>query len=118
MRQSVEIPGEEAERLELWLKQLNAGDPPDHTPPWFSGRYRHACPNARIARHTGKPVSTAIDLKERYETPESAGIGSRRDIAIIFREGTCKWCKQTARSEDGLVVFVSHRPPLDGRVAR
>ncbi len=125
-----------AEALQGWLDGQNALQPPLYDPPWFAGRYRHTCP-VRADR------STALDLKERYVTLQELidreevdgwefdysgadevdvelGIEdtSPRSVAIIYREGRCKFCGQEARSSVGKVVNVADRPPLEGRVAR
>ena len=136
-RWAVDVPREVREALTGYLASLNSSDPPTYDPPWFMGRYRHTCPERRER-------STALDLKERYVTIQDAidesnerlakasgglagpatfgGPGFEpedRDLfAIVFREGKCKWCGQTARSSEGRVVAVSERPPMFGRVAR
>lgn len=118
------VPLEVQRCLEGWLAALNAEEPALYDPPWFAGRYRHTCP-----RRGGR--STALDLKERYVTLGEVLDGGKVPIpalplhdiddaayAIIYNEGRCKWCGQTARTTQGHIVLVAERPPLTGRVAR
>ena len=119
--------------LEGWLTHLNESEPALYDVPWFAGRYRHTC-SARGDR------STALDLKERYVTIADAlrflneqlqsvrpqvrwGVGGPgfedpEAYAIVFKEGKCRWCGDTARSHEGRVVATADRPPMTGRVAR
>lgn len=112
-----------AQGLQAGLDALNAKDPTDFDPPTFLANPRHPCSGHRIAKSTGRPVSTAIDLKERYVVGwEEDGspvmeVGDAK-IAIIYREGKCLKCGYTARSSKGKIVKVAERPPLMGRVAR
>lgn len=112
------------DELERGLQRLNEEDPPDYSPSPFLGIYRHPCMKARIAKKTGRPVSTAIDLKEVYATRWGGEDGTVPEIhaedetAILFRYGTCKQCGQTARSPYGRFVLTAERPPVYGRVAR
>ncbi len=111
------------EELIAGLDALNASSPADFSPPPFLASYRHLCMGTLLARRTGRGVSEALDLKERYVTswapdgtPREAEEGA--ELAIIYREGTCRKCKLTARSAAGQVVRCSERSPLHGRVAR
>lgn len=108
-----EVPLDVCDSLQEYLDARNDEDPPTHIAPWFSGLYRHKCPKARVSVNLGsKSASTPIDLKERYVTDESG------TWAIIYREGKCKLCGETARSKDGCLVETVKRPPISGRVAR
>lgn len=107
--------------LDAWLQGLNESDPPDFDVPWMLHNFRHACPEARGAKVTGKPISTALECKERYVRlgDVSGAFGGLGDSwAIVFREGSCALCKATGRSLRGHVVNTVARPPLEGRVAR
>lgn len=111
------------EELQAGLDLLNLDDPPTYKPSALLAIYRHPCTEARIAKRTGKPVSTAIDLKEAYITRWGAsGQGGEYDatdeLAILFRYGSCKHCGQTARSPKGRIVRTADRPPVMGRVSR
>ena len=112
-----------AQMLQAGLDALNERSPTDFDPPTFLANPRHPCNGHRIAKSTGRPVSTAIDLKERYVVGWEAD-GSPvtetgvAEWAIIYREGKCLKCGYTARSSQGKVVRVVERPPLMGRVAR
>lgn len=115
-----------AQQLQNGLDLLNAEVPAQHVAPNFLGNFRHLCMKARQAQTTGKGVSTAITLKERYV------VGWDNDIplyvmaitttdnthAILYREGRCGKCKDIARSDVGRVVLIKDRPPMEGRVAR
>ena len=108
-----EVPSEVARGLQSLLDQINIETPADHDAPWFSRVYRHACMKARQSKQlAGKGVSTAIDLKERYISSDD------ETFAILFKEGTCKRCHETARSARGCCIEVGKRPSLEGRVAR
>jgi len=115
------------ERLQAGLDALNEAYPPAYSAGTHGANFRHPCLKARQAKMTGKGVSTAIDLKERYVT--SWEYHDVRDLvpveneegaeyAILYREGTCKHCRETARSKVGRVVETATRPPLFGRVSR
>lgn len=109
------------EELQAGLDSLNASDPPLYWPSALLAIYRHPCPESRIAKRTGRPVSTAIDLKEMYATEwVAAGWRASADdeLAILFRQGQCKACKQVARSRKGRIVKTADRPPVMGRVSR
>lgn len=88
--------------------------------------FRHPCSKSRIAKHTGRATSAAIPLAERYVTLREVLIVPDEDLdvewldqfALIFREGTCGRCGQTARSKVGRIVATAERPPLEGRVSR
>jgi hypothetical protein len=109
------------EDLQAGLDQLNESSPPVYDPNPLLAIYRHPCSEARVARRTGRPVSTAIDLKEIYVTrwvdgrPES---DPNDEFALLFRQGICKHCMQPARSRKGRLVLVADRPPVLGRVGR
>lgn len=109
------------EELQAGLEQLNALDPPAYYAAPLLANFRHGCTKARIARRTGRAVSTAIDLKEVYVTrwvegrPES---DPADEHALLYRQGTCKHCGQLARSRTGRIVLTADRPPMFGRVAR
>jgi hypothetical protein len=125
-----------AQVLQAGLDTLNALVPPQHIAPNFLGNFRHLCMAARQAKMTGKGVSTAITLKEKYivgwevsEVTDGTGFVVDRHIfahtdtpgsthAIIYREGKCVKCKDIARSDVGRVVLIADRPPVEGRVAR
>lgn len=119
--------------LQRFLDDLNLSDPPTFEVPWTSSVFRHPCPESRIAKHTGKPTSTALQLHERYVTIEelmdSGGVTDSEmtgiirsavggDVAIVYREGRCTRCGSTARTKIGRIVAPSERPPLEGRVGR
>lgn len=107
--------------LQAGLDKLNADDPPDYWPSALLANFRHPCMKARIAKRTGRPVSTAIDLKEVYLTrwEESVPLIDPDDeFAMIYRQGTCKSCGQVARSKTGRFVRTAERPPVYGRVSR
>ena len=57
-----------AATLQAGLDAMNAEDPPAYDAPYFLGNYRHPCLGHRIAQKSGKAVSTAVQLKERYVT--------------------------------------------------
>jgi predicted Zn-ribbon and HTH transcriptional regulator len=100
--------------LMAMLAKLNTDEPPDHTPPPFLGSFRHRCPAQRN-------VSKPIDLREKYLYPSTemaATTNSTTPAALIYREGKCKKCGQTARSTSGTVTNPDSRPPIEGRVAR
>lgn len=100
---------EQAHRLD----SLNEADPATYEVPHFLGLYRHLCA-ARDNR------STAMELKEQYVASpiySHEGVPAGR-FGFIFREGQCRACGQTARSETGRLVDGWQRPPLTGRVAR
>jgi hypothetical protein len=68
-----------------------------------------------------------LSLVERYVTlREVLIVPDKEDLdvewldsfAIIYREGTCSRCGQTARSKVGRIVATAERPPLEGRVSR
>lgn len=114
-----------------WLGRRNEADPPVFDVPWMLANFRHACPEARISRSTGKPASTALDCAEKYVTltqvlTEMPYPGAELDHlapegdrwAIVYREGRCARCGALGRSKVGHVVSTADRPPLEGRVAR
>ena len=113
---------ETRQELQLGLDELNAAHPPEYWPSPLLAIYRHPCMGARIAKKTGRAVSTAIDLKEIYVTRWLEGFTPLADtddtIAMLYREGTCRACGQTARSPKGRFVLTAERPPVLGRVAR
>jgi hypothetical protein len=91
------------------LAVLNTEDPPTVDVPHFIGVYRHQC----VARdHRSLP----IELKERYVVspiyPVQAVPAGR--FGFIYREGRCRACGQTARSNSGHLVDARERPPLTG----
>jgi hypothetical protein len=122
------IPASVVALLQAHLDGLNKQTPPDYDPPWTSAVFRHPCRKSRVAKHTGRPTSAAIPLTERYLTLREVVItdGDGEDpasdfidqFAIIFREGVCGRCGQTARSSVGRIVATAERPPLEGRVSR
>lgn len=121
------------------LLSQSAGHAPTYTVPHFLGLYRHLCP-----RREGR--STALDLRERYATSPAYDVyiadGQALAVAesegpppvwatgathtqvpagrfgFIYRQGTCRGCGQTARSNEGRLVDGWERPPIQGRVAR
>lgn len=101
-----------AEELQRVLDSINVQSPVDNDAPVVLALPRHGCPKARQARSAGRAVSSAIRLKEVYLAHQD-GVH-----ALIYREGQCPKCHQTARSKRGRVVLVVDRPPLEGRVAR
>lgn len=111
------------EELQAGLDKMNEADPPDYWPSPLLAIYRHPCMKARVAKRTGRAVSTAIDLREAYVTRWVAD-GTVPDVdlsdetAMLFRHGSCKHCGQTARSRKGRFVLTAERPPVMGRVAR
>lgn len=114
-----------ATELQAGLDRLNALDPPTYRPTALGANFRHLCTKARQAKLTGKGVSTAITLKERYVTGWLIGddeieplTDPDAEVAILYREGTCKSCREVARSPQGRVVLTAERPPLEGRVSR
>lgn len=116
------VDGVVAVALQVGLDMLNAQDPPAFDAPYFLGNFRHPCMGHRIAKKSGKPVSTAVQLKERYVTewredgsPVYEGDGA---TAILYKEGTCPNCKGRVRSKAGRVVLTAERPPVYGRVSR
>lgn len=114
------IPEDISRALQDHLDALNAENPPDIQVPPFLANTRHSCKKARQSAHAGKGVSTAMQLKERYVTlaslrPEAEG---GDEYAILYREGRCKKCGTTARSEQGRTVLTAERPPIEGRVGR
>lgn len=95
------------------LLALNETDPPTFVVPHFLGLFRHACP-AQNER------SIAIELKERWlPSPifQDENVPAGR-FGYIYREGRCRACGQSARSEVGRLVDSRERPPITGRVAR
>ena len=124
-------PSAVAAALQGYLDDLNAQDPADHDSPWTSSVYRHPCPASRVGRKIGRATSTAIGLHERYVTVEAASsfteggelpagvrLGDLDAWALIYREGRCPRCGQTARSSVGRIVSTAERPPLVGRLGR
>jgi len=95
----MDCPAETADALRSLLSDQ---DPPDMVVPPVLANVRHEC---------GEGRQRALPLRERYEYSED------REWAILWREGTCRRCGMTMRSE-GRIVRVSERPPLTGRVAR
>jgi hypothetical protein len=93
------------------LDTLNELQPADYDAPVVLILFRHGCPKARQAKAAGKAVSVAIRLKEMYLPIDELH-------ALLYREGSCPKCGQTARSKRGRVVLIAERPPLEGRVAR
>ncbi len=95
------------------LGAINAADPPSFLVPPYIALYRHLCPARRMR-------STALELKEIYVAspiyPEH-GVESGR-FGYIWREGRCRGCGQSARSDVGRLVDGWQRPPISGRVAR
>lgn len=107
-----EVPTDVAAELQTLLDKINLDIPANHDAPWFSRVFRHSCTAARQSKLAGKGVSTAIDLKERY-------IPTHDDrYAILYKEGKCKRCNETARSARGCCIEIAKRPSLEGRVAR
>jgi transposase InsO family protein len=111
--------------LQHGLDMYNEENPPAFSPPPLLANYRHLCTKARQAKATGKGVSTAIDLKEKYVFGWSMEGDTIKPIlegdgewAIVYREGSCKSCKLVARSKSGRIVRTDERPPAQGRVAR
>jgi hypothetical protein len=98
--------------LQAQLDAINAESPAKHNVPFFLASYRHACVSARQSAQAGKGVSTNIDCPEKYLESDDG------THAIIYREGTCKRCRERARSTRGRVVLTSERPPAQGRVTR
>lgn len=94
-----------------FLDELNANNRPNYSAPNFLGLFRHLC-SARNNK------STAIELHEYYITSPiypDAGVPAGR-FGFIYREGRCRGCGHSARSEIGRLVDAHHRPPLTGRV--
>lgn len=120
------VPDEVAQQLQEGLDALNEQDPARYHPMPVGANFRHMCEKARQAKHTGKGVSTAIDLKERYVTGWETTDGNvvpaenadTAEYAILYREGRCKSCKELARSKEGRIVRTADRPPVLGRVGR
>jgi hypothetical protein len=124
-----------AERLD----QLNRDDPPTFTVPPILAIYRHNCAG-RDDR------STALELREIYlASPEyrvylhdrqvvAAPAGEALSLAwlthasverippgrlgFIYRQGRCRRCGATARSQYGRIVDSNIRPPLLARPAQ
>jgi hypothetical protein len=113
---------------QAYLDEMNATDPADYDPMPLQALFRHPCKKARQSHGlAGKGVSTAIDLKERYvpmtEVAENRGVtfpstSTGERVALVYREGKCKKCGQTARSSRARLVLTSSRPPVSGRVGR
>jgi hypothetical protein len=121
------IPASVIALLQAHLDGLNATSPPTYDPPWTSSVFRHPCPKSRIAKHTGRATSAALPLVERYVTlrevlivpdDEDLDVEWLDAFAVIYREGRCGRCGQTARSKVGRIVATAERPPLEGRVGR
>jgi hypothetical protein len=90
-------------------------DAPTHIVPTYLGIYRHDCPAARAGR------TTALELKEMYvPSPEytvTTDDGSHSWVApgrfaFIYRQGRCRSCGATARSDTGRLVDGWARPPI------
>jgi len=71
------------------------------------GSYRHPCTVRGSANR-----QRSLDLEENYVLAEDGS------VAMIYREGRCKTCKQIARNSIPLFVDPTVRPPLKGRVGR
>jgi hypothetical protein len=121
------IPASVVALLQAHLDGLNETIPPTYDPPWTSAEFRHPCPKSRIAKHTGRATSASLSLVERYVTlrevlivpdEEDLDVEWLDSFAIIYREGACSRCGQTARSKVGRIVATAERPPLEGRVGR
>lgn len=95
------------------LLAVNETSPATFEVPFFLGVYRHLCPS-RNGRSTG------LELKEQYWIspiyPEESVPAGR--FGYLFREGRCRACGQSARSQVGRLVDGWVRPPITGRVAR
>lgn len=118
---------------QLDLDQLNAATPARYPVPSFLAVYRHICPGRQ-------ELSTALELREVWvpsprivvETPLG---GTPRAVlyelwrptddvdlwhmpagrfGFIYREGKCRSCQRTARSEKGRFVDGWERPPILG----
>lgn len=101
------------DNVQARLDALNSMDPPTYNALTFIAVFRHLCP-ARDLR------SSALELKEIYVAspiyPEH-GVPPGR-FGFIYRQGRCRGCGHTARSESGRLVDGQQRPPISGRVAR
>lgn len=96
---------------EAILSRLNAASPPTYVVPFFLGLYRHLCAGRQDR-------SAGLELKELYRlSPIYQDVPAGR-FGYLYREGRCRACGQTARSEVGRLVDGWQRPPITGRVAR
>lgn len=116
------------------LDQLNRTYPPDFTVPHFLASLRHEC--------WGRDRTAALDLREIYQTsPDFEVLGSdtswlvlpREVVSVVdwpqgiegghvtvaagrfgffYREGVCRDCGSSARSDRGRLVLAEERPPL------
>lgn len=121
------------------LTATHQTNPPTHVVPNLLANFRHLCPK----RHN---ISTAMELKEVYvfspaylvqgETAQEIAVNdlpaelsgqsmehtlftvvSARRFGFIYKEGACRGCGQTARSDIGRIVDARERPPLARRGA-
>lgn len=119
-----------------FLDDVNADEPPTHWVPHVLALLRHRCP-ARDGR------STALELREVYIASDKIVVESDGGVhtalwwsawwpgrasvvdtwivqagrfGFLYRDGRCRSCQQTARSQTGRLVDGWDRPPLDGRV--
>lgn len=83
--------------------RLDALPLPGMVVPWFLANVRHECAGGH---------QRSLALNEHYERHDD-GVH-----AVLWREGSCRRCSLTARSEQARVVIAAERPPLSGRVAR
>ena len=99
--------------LQARLDALNAQSPADMDLPHFVGQARHGCKHHRFSGPDHDlAVSSPLEVREVYWPSEDG------EHALIFKEGQCRRCGFTGRSQVGRVVLVADRPPLTGRVAR
>lgn len=104
--------------FQMHLDAINKKLPADYDSPHFLAIMRHTC-SGQGSR------SKALDLEERRITfddiandHDSEDIAKLAEYAMLYREGLCRRCKQTARSSVGRLIKSEDRPPISGRVGR
>lgn len=99
------------DRCAAELAETFTTDPPTYTiAPVAPPVLRHSCP-ARGGRSTAMPISE-VYLPSPDDDTHNVPAGL---FAFIYRQGACRLCGQTARSDRHRVVLAAQRPPLDTR---
>lgn len=106
------MPGVPEDVADALQADLTAQPAADLVVPWFLASVRHECAATPMAQRQGRSTSASLALAERYVLDTSG------EYALLYREGSCRRCGLTARSDRGRAVIVADRPPLTGRVAR
>ncbi len=119
---------------EFLLLRYNQEQPPSFVVPVFIGVYRHNCAGrggrstelALTERYVLSPAFEVVDIGNQRVArhivegshPEGSVIVPEGRFAFLYREGTCRSCGLTARSESGRLIEAEERPPIHGWATR